>query len=156
MIASESSLSTTNSFTLTVKPVNQAPHFTLSTNVLVVLEETAGVTNAGFLTGFSVGPANESGQTWTFKATTATNSAANANFTTLPSVATNGTLTFSRRRIPYGTNTVTVVMTDSGGTTNGGVNAYTNTFTIAVQQTDHAPVIVWATNRTILENGATV
>ena len=153
MIASEGSLSTTNSFTLTIKPVNQPPHYTLSTNVLVVLEESATVTNAGFLTSLSVGPANESGQTWTFKTTTATNSAANAKFTTLPSVATNGTLTCKPAAHSYGTNTVTVVMTDSGGTTNGGINAYTNSFTIEVQQIAHAPVIVWATNRTMLENG---
>ena len=72
LIASEGSLSSTNNFTLTVKPVNQAPHYTLSTNTLVILEESATVTNVGFLTALSAGPANESGQTWTFKTTTAT------------------------------------------------------------------------------------
>ena len=69
-------------------------------------------------------------------------------------MATNGTLTFKPAAHSYGTNTVTVVMTDSGGTTNGGINTYTNSFTIGVQQTVHAPVIAWATNRSMLENGA--
>ncbi len=159
VVATEGALSTTNTFTLTLTPVNQAPTNTLSTNLFLVWEETAPVTKPAFLTAISAGPANESRQTWTFATTTVTNNATNAAFIALPVIATNGTLTFAPKAHSFGTNTVTVIMTDNGGTTNGGttnggVNAYTNTFQIAVAQTNHAPVIVGATNRTLLENAS--
>ncbi len=151
IVATEGALSTTNVFTLTITPVNQAPSFSV-TNLLLVSEETASVTRTNFLTSISAGPANESRQTWTFAATTVTNNSTNAAFATLPSIATNGTLTFAPKGHSFGTNTVTVVMTDNGGTTNGGVNAYTNIFQIGIYETTHAPTIAGATNRTILEN----
>jgi hypothetical protein len=155
LVASEGSLSTTNTITLNVTPVNQAPSFTLSTNALLINEETLAVTNLGFLTNLSAGPSNESSQTWSFTTTPATNSATNAAFTLLPAITTNGTLSFHPAAHSYGTNLVTVVMTDSGGTNNGGINTFTNSFVIQVAQTNHAPVIVVATNFTVLENGTT-
>ncbi|HWD18424.1 MAG TPA: hypothetical protein VHB20_04030, partial [Verrucomicrobiae bacterium] len=151
VVATEGALSTTNTFTLTITPINQPPSYTLSTNFLLVAEETPAVTRTNFLTGISAGPANEH-QTWTFATTTVTNNATNVAFATLPSVATNGTLTFFPAAHSFGTNTVTVVMTDSGGTSNGAVNAFTNSFEIGVVQTVHAPVIVGATNHSIFEN----
>jgi hypothetical protein len=156
VVASEGSLSTTNTFTLDILLVNHAPTFTVNTNyatnnLVLVAEETAAVTNVGFLTNLSAGPPNEIAQTWSFTVTSVTGNPTNAAFTAL-SVATNGTLTIKPKAHSFGTNTVTVVMTDNGGTANGGTNAYTNTFQIGVVQTSHAPVIVGATNRTVLEN----
>jgi hypothetical protein len=146
--------SLTNTLTLAVAYVNQAPSFTLATNLVAVSEESAGYTNKAFVTALSAGPASESGQTWTFTAVTATNSAANARFTVLPSIATNGTLTFAVAAHSYGTNQVTVTMTDSGGTNNGAINMATTNFLISVQPITHTPVIVGATNRTVVENGS--
>ena len=117
----------------------------------MVNEETLTVTNIGFLTNLSAGPLNESNQTWTFTTTTVTNNSTNAAFSALPAVDTNGTLSFNLDAHSFGTNEITVVMTDSGGTSNGGVNAYTNSFLLAVAQTNHAPGIV-PTNLTVLEN----
>ena len=108
----------------------------------------------GFATNIIRGPSNQSSETYTFTATTVTNSPTNASFTTI-SIATNGTLTVLPKAHSYGTNTVTVVMTDSGGTANGGVASCTNTFQLEVVQTNHAPVIAGATNRTVLENAVT-
>ena len=152
LVASENGLATTNSLTLAVGAVNQAPSFTVSTNLLLVGEETLAVTNVGFLTNIVAGPTNEISQTWTFAATTVTNSATNAVFTQLPAIGTHGNLTFHLAAHSYGTNTVTVVMTDSGGTNNGGINTYSNSFQIGVTQTNHAPVIVATNTINILEN----
>jgi hypothetical protein len=116
LVASEGSLSTTNTLTLNITFVNQPPTFTPATNLLQVLEESTLITNTSFLTNLAAGPANQAGQTWTFSTMTATNLAANALFAVLPTVATNGTLTFQPLAHSYGTNTVTVVMTNSGST----------------------------------------
>src|SRR5581483_1633053 len=50
---------------------------------------------------------------------------------------------------------VTTTVTNSGGTANGGVNAFTNTFQIGVMQTNHAPVIASVANQMIFENTET-
>ena len=90
------------------------------------------MTNTGFVTAFSLGPPNQSSETFTFTTTTGTNQATNALFATLPSLSTNGTLIYQPKAHSFGTNTVKVVMTLSGGTNNGGVATATNIFQIGV------------------------
>ncbi|HZM05141.1 MAG TPA: hypothetical protein VFC44_19250, partial [Candidatus Saccharimonadales bacterium] len=155
LVASEGSLSTTNTFKLTITPVNQAPSFAFSTNVLAIAENSGPSTNSNFLTSISAGPPNESSQTWTFAVFTATNNATNATFAQYPAISTNGTLAFTTATNSFGTNTLTVVMTDSGGTNNGGINTYSNTFQIEVTQVQYPPKFIGITNKTILENAAT-
>lgn len=159
LVATQDGNSTTNTILLTITHVNQTPSFTFNTNLLVSnlitsVEETLSVTNVAFLTNISVGPTNETGQTWSNKVIVATNGTTNAQFTILPMIATNGTLTYSPKAHSFGTNLVTVIMTDNGGTLNGGVNSYTNTFLLGIIQTNHAPTIVTTnlTNVTLLEN----
>jgi hypothetical protein len=73
--------------------------------------------------------------------------------TTAPVIATNtGTLTFRAATNGFGTNTYTVVMTDNGGTNNGGINAYTNSFALGVYWIKYSPSVSGLTNLTILEN----
>jgi len=156
LIATEASLSSTNTLGLTVKSVNQPPTFGLSTNFLLLAEESTLTTNAAFLTGIYVGATNQSGQTWTFTTQTPTNNATNAEFTVLPTVATNGTLTLQPLAHTYGTNTVTVVMTTTGSTTNGGINSYTNSFLVGITTVSHAPTINQLTNVVALENATNV
>jgi len=155
LIATEGPLSTTNTFVLTITPVTQPPSYALVTNLVLVNEETTNVTltATNFLSSMLAGPPNQISEKWGFVATTATNSITNVAFTVLPSVATNGTLTFSPTAHSFGTNLVTLVMTNTGSTTNGGVNSYTNSFMIGVVETNHAPFIVGASNQTVLENG---
>jgi hypothetical protein len=116
-------------FAITILDVNDAPTFTKGANITA--PET-GVTNTitSWATNFSVGPANESAQTFQFTLTNDNN----AVFSVQPAIATNGTLTFKPAN-NIDTNTlvtVTVVMQDSGGTANGGVNSSSQTFTLTL------------------------
>ena len=156
LVATEDGLSATNTILLTITHVNQQPSFAFNTNVLVSntfssQEEVLAVTNAAFLTNILAGLTNEISQTWTNTVITATNNGTNAQFTVLPAITTNGTLVYYPKPHSYGTNKVIVIMTDNGGTANGGVNSYTNTFYLAIVQTNHAPTII-TTNITKLEN----
>jgi len=162
LVATEvrSNLSTTNVFPLIITPVNQAPSYAFSGNymtngVLRVAENAGPVTNSGFLSG-NAGPANQSSQTWTYAAAcTTTNRSTNVTFAVAPAVDTNGNLTFTTATNSFGTNTVTVVMTTSGSTANGGINSYTNNFQIAVAQVQYPPAFTGITNVTTLENATT-
>ena len=161
LVATEAGLSTTNTFKLAITHVNQAPSFAFNTNVVISNmfaseEETGAVTNAGFLTQMSAGPANESSQTWKFTVTTEGNQPANAGFKVLPAIAGNGTLTFHPKAHSYGTNLVTVVMKDNGGAAHGGIDACTNSFLLAIVQTNHAPNIASVANCTAWENATNV
>jgi hypothetical protein len=151
VVANDGSLSTTNSFLLTVSGVNDRPAFAVSTNLVLVSEDAGGVTNASFLTGLSAGPGNETNQTWTFTVTAGTN----FNFTVKPALSTNGTLTFQTATNAIGTNLITVVMKDTGGTTGGGINSATNTFSIGVTPVNDAPYFTGIAAKTILEDAAT-
>src|SRR5581483_634189 len=106
--------SLTNTVTLEVPFVNQPPSFALSTNLLLVSEEAPLTTNYFFLTNLLAGPPNQSSETWGFVTTTVTNNDTNAQFSTMPIVFTHGSLAFQPAAHSYGTNTVTVVMTNSG------------------------------------------
>ncbi len=114
--------------TISVTPVNDAPTFTKGAN-LTVTANAGAQTVAGWATSIAAGPANESAQTVSF---TVTNSN-NALFSVQPSIAANGTLTFTPATTGNGTATVTVVLQDNGGTANGGVDtSVVQTFTITV------------------------
>ena len=114
--------------TISVTPVNDAPSFTKGTN-LTVSANAGAQTVSGWATSIAAGPANESGQTVSF---TVTNSN-NALFAVQPSIAANGTLTFTPATTGNGTATVSVVIKDNGGTANGGVDSsVVQTFTITV------------------------
>ncbi len=120
--------SVSKTVTITVTPVNDAPTFTKGAN-LTVAANAGAQTVAGWATAIAAGPANESAQTVTF---TVTNSN-NALFAVQPSIAPNGTLTFTPAATGNGTATVTVVLRDNGGVANGGVDtSVTQTFTITV------------------------
>ena len=148
--------STTNTFALHVTEVDQPPSYDLSTNIVVVNEESGAATETSFLTNMSAGPASQSSQTWRFVATTASGDPTNAVFSVLPKVSTNGTLTFTPKAHSYGTNLVTLVMINSGTTAHGGVNSYTNSFLIGVAQINHAPVVLKVANQTMLENATNI
>ena len=170
LVATENSsgLSVTSTPSLNILFVNHAPSYQITTsNVVndtgvtptnaVVVAENAGLTNfSNFLINMSVGPINESGQTWSFAVICPTNNATNAVFATAPTIATNGTLAFKVANYSFGTNVATVIMTDNGGTANGGVNTYTNSFIFEVQQGSYPPLITGLTSKTILENATNV
>jgi hypothetical protein len=115
-------------FTVTVIPVNDAPSFTVGPNQSVV--SLLGAQSVpGWATGISPGPPDESSQSVSF---TVTNNNPGL-FAVQPTVAPNGTLTYTPTLLAVGTATVTVRVVDSGGTANGGIDTSSpQTFTITI------------------------
>jgi Bacterial Ig domain len=120
--------SSPQTFTVTVIPVNDAPSFTAGPNQSV-LSLLGAQSLPGWATGISPGPADESSQNVSFTVT-------NDNpglFAVQPTVAPNGTLTYTPTLLAVGTATVTVRAVDNGGTANGGSDTSApQTFTITI------------------------
>jgi hypothetical protein len=114
-------------FTITVTPVNDTPSFTVGSDQVAILG--AQITIAGWATSISAGPADEASQAVSF-------SVSNDNpgiFAVQPSIAPDGTLSFRAALLALGTATVTVRISDDGGTANGGSDTSgPQTFTITV------------------------
>lgn len=124
----------TNTIGITVTAVNDAPTFTKGSDV-TVLEDAGAQTINNWATNLVSGPANESSQTLSVIVTNSNN----ALFSVQPRVDTNGNLTFTGAANANGTATVTVKLQDSGGTSNGGVDSSTQTFTITITPVNDAP-----------------
>ncbi len=123
-------------FTITLTEINDAPSFTAGP--VTVDEDSGPYTGTNWATG-SPGPPSESDQTLTYVVTNVTNSTL---FSTQPAVASNGTLTFTPAANENGTSTISVRVTDSGGTANGGVNqSAIQDFVITVNPVNDAPVL---------------
>ncbi|MBK8038247.1 MAG: autotransporter-associated beta strand repeat-containing protein [Verrucomicrobiaceae bacterium] len=119
----------TQTFTLTVNAVNDAPSFTKGADQTVA--GNAGLqTVTGWATAFIPGPANESAQTL---AGFNVSNDSNALFTVQPAVSPAGVLTYTPAPGAFGSATVSVSVSDNGGTANGGVDTSpVQTFTINV------------------------
>ncbi len=128
----------TNTFTITVLAVSDAPAITLATNNVVRLEDSGAYAASGFAS-FTAGPVNESGQSVTNVTTSNDNAAL---FSVPPSIALNGTLSFTPAPNVFGVANVQVIAQDNGGTADGGANRATNTFTITVLAVNDAPTFV--------------
>jgi hypothetical protein len=122
---------------VTVNSVNDAPTFT--TPASTTSGEDAGAQSvSNFATAILAGPADESGQTVTFSVTGNTNAGL---FSVAPSIAANGTLTYTAAPNANGTATITVVGQDNGGTANSGVDtSVSHNFNINVTAVNDAPV----------------
>jgi hypothetical protein len=134
---------------LTVTAVNDVPSFTVG-GTQTALEDANTQTIANFIATKSAGPADESSQTLTFNVSNVTNSSL---FSTAPSIASDGTLTFKPALNQFGSSTVTVSVSDSGGTANGGVNtSATQTFTIDITPVNDAPTFTVPASTTSQED----
>ena len=136
-------------FQITVNPVNDAPSFVVGANQSV--PEDSGAQNVpNWATSLSAGPADESSQSLTF------NISGNSNpslFSAQPTVLSNGTLQYTPAANAVGSATITLNVSDSGGTDNGGVNASgSQTFTITVNQVNDPPSFVVGASQTVLED----
>jgi hypothetical protein len=141
--------SATQSFVITVNPVNDAPSFTSGGDVTVA--EDSGAYSAPWATAISAGPANESSQTVAFAVTANTNAAL---FSAQPAVSPSGVLTFTPAANANGSATITIVAQDNGGTANGGVDTSApQTFTITVTTVNDAPSFTPGGNQTSFEDG---
>ncbi len=127
------------SFHMTVNPVNDAPILD-SINNLGINEDDAEQSIG--LTGIGVGPANEaaSGQTIASVVADSDNPGLIAN----PTVDFTGgvySLKFTPVANASGSATISVTVTDDGGTAFGGVNSVTKTFTVNVAAENDAPIL---------------
>jgi hypothetical protein len=130
--------SPTQTFTITVTAVNDAPTYDLLTSTQSA-EDAGPQTVSSALTNPSVGPANEAAQTFLPIVVTNNN---NALFSAQPSIdQATGKLTYTAAPNANGTATVTVTVKDNGGTANGGVDATTKALTITITKVNDAPVI---------------
>ena len=135
--------------TLTVTPRNDAPSFTKGADV-TVLENSAAYSQTGWATAISAGGPDEAGQTLTFTVTNNTNAAL---FSVLPAVASNGTLTFTPATDANGSATITLTLSDDGGTANGGADtSAAQTFLITVSGVNAAPSFTKGADQTVLED----
>ena len=142
--------SDTDTVAITVNPVNDAPSFTPGATVTV--DEDSGAYSQAWASNISVGPANESAQTRAFAVTNSNN----ALFSVQPAIASNGTLSFTPAANQNGSATVRVILSDNGGTANGGSDsAAAVTFTITVNAVNDAPTISAIADQSTNEDTAT-
>ncbi|WP_320076503.1 DUF4347 domain-containing protein [Planktothrix agardhii] len=107
----------TDTAAITVTAVNDKPSFSNAGNQILTAWTSTAQSVSNWANTVSVGPANESTQTFSYTVTNTDNTL----FTAQPSVATDGTLTYTPSGKP-GTATVSVQLQDNGGTANGGVD----------------------------------
>ncbi|MBI5800358.1 MAG: cadherin-like domain-containing protein [Verrucomicrobia bacterium] len=119
---------------------NAAPTLADIPNPAATLEDAGEQTvNLG---GISAGPVDEMWQVVTVTATSSNPGLIPNPVVTFTGSNATGTLKFTPVPHANGTALITVVMRDDGGTTNGGVDAVTNSFTVTVAAVNDAPVAV--------------
>ncbi len=134
---------------ITVNPVNDAPSFTKGGDQTVV-EDAGAQSVTNWATAISAGPADEAGQTLTFVVTGNSNPSL---FAAGPAVSASGALTYTPAPNANGSATITLKLTDNGGTANGGVDASgEQTFVINVTAVNDAPSFTKGVDQTANEN----
>jgi Ca2+-binding RTX toxin-like protein len=135
---SDSNLATV---TINIAPVNHAPSFTKGPNITLL--EDSGAYSAAWASNISAGPPNESGQALTFAVTGDSNPGL---FSAGPSIAPNGTLSFTIAPNANGSANITVVLKDNGGTANGGLDTSPpQSFTITITPVNDPPTVAVVT-----------
>ena len=142
--------SNTASVTFSIAEVNDEPSFTKGANQTV--NEDVGLQTVNtWATDLNKGNANEIGQTLIFTLTNDNNSL----FSTQPALSTNGTLTYTPAEHANGSATVSVVLKDNGGTTNGGDDTFaTQSFTITVTAVNDPPSFTLGADQIVNEDAS--
>jgi CSLREA domain-containing protein len=136
-----------DTFTLTVTPVNDRPSFFIL-GAPIILEDAPAQT-VNLVTNISAGPLEE-GQSVTFTTSVKTNPGL---FSVAPSVNSSGTLTYTPAPNAFGDAIVSLILTDNGGTANGGIDASTEqAFTISITPVNDAPTFTKGPNPTVGED----
>ena len=145
-------LSTQRTFTVNVIGVNQAPTLTAISDTTII--ENSGPQSIG-LFGITNGNPN-SGESLTVTAASSNPALIPNPAVTYTSPNTTGTLTYTAAPNATGTAVVTVTVTDSGGTANGGMNSVSQTFSITVLPVNQPPTLNVIPNpAAIFENSST-
>ena len=108
--------SPTKTFTVSLKPVNDAPSFAKGADVTVL--EDSGAFTLGWATAVSAGPSDETGQDVRFEVTTDRPGL----FAVQPQVQGDGILTFTPAPDAFGVAEIQVSAVDDGGQGGGGVD----------------------------------
>ena len=132
--------------TLTVTPVNDAPSFTKGADQ-TVLEDCGPRTAAIWATGVTAGPLET--QALTFTVTGNTNPGL---FTTQPAVSSTGALTYAPAPNANGTAVITLTLTDDAAAGGPALTTAPQTFTITVTPVNDAPGFTRGSNPTVLED----
>jgi Dockerin type I domain/Bacterial Ig domain len=142
----------TRTFTVNVTGVNDAPTLAaIADPPAIARNATAQTVN---LAGITAGPTNET-QTLTITATSSNPGLIPNPSVTYTSPAATGSLSYTPVANQVGTAVITVRVTDDGGTTNGGINSVTRTFTVNVVSINEAPTLGAIANpAAILEDAA--
>ena len=134
---------------ITVTAVNDAPSFSKGADQAVA-EDAGPQTVAGWATAISPGPANEAAQTVAFEITGDTNPAL---FSAGPAVSPSGDLTYTSAPNANGSATISLVVHDTGGTANGGVDtSASQSFAISVTPVNDAPSFSKGADQTVAED----
>jgi VCBS repeat-containing protein len=130
--------SNTVTVTITVNSVNDAPTFVAGANE-TVLEDAGPQAVAGWATGISDG--DDGSQLLSFNVTNNTNPGL---FSAAPAVdAATGNLTYTAASNANGSANITLVLSDNGGTPNGGVDtSAAAVFTITVTAVDDPTIVI--------------
>jgi hypothetical protein len=137
------------SFDITIESVNDAPSFLPGADQ-AVNEDAGGQSIANWAAAISAGPADEAGQSLAFVVTNNTNPSL---FSVAPAISSDGTLTYTPAANANGTATVTVKLTDDGGTANGGVDESGEvSFEITVNAVNDAPSFTPGADQTVNED----
>jgi hypothetical protein len=117
-----------------------------------VNEDAGTQTVSGWASNLSKGTGDPSSQSLTFTVTNTNNSL----FSTQPAINSSGVLTYTSATNATGSATVSVVLSDDGGTANSGDDTYaTQTFTITVNAVDDNPTVASAiADFTVLEDAS--
>ena len=117
-------------FTVTVNAVNDAPTLDAISDPVAICEDAAAQT--ANLSGITAG--GDESQTLQVTATSSNPALIPNPTVTYTSPNTTGSLSYQPAAGQSGTATITVTVTDDGGTANGGVNTVSRTFTVTVNQ----------------------
>jgi len=147
---SDSITTLTRTFTVTVLPVNDAPTLDPISNSTIPGNAPEQVV---LLSGITSGVPNEL-QNLIVTATSDNKSVIPDPNISYTSPNTNGILTFQPLAGTSGTVTISVTVTDDGGTTNGGINSFTRQFTVTVSgsPSNNPPTLDPISSLTVLEN----
>ena len=128
--------SAAQTFTISVTAVNDAPSFTAGGDQ-IVSEDSGSLAIAGWAAPIDPGAANEAAQTLSFNITGNDNPSL---FASGPVVSPSGELSFTPAANANGSVTITLELSDNGGTDNGGVDrSASQTFSIIIEPVNDAP-----------------
>ena len=142
--------SLTRTITVNVNAINDAPSFTVG-NDQEILEDAGPQMIATWASNISAGPPDETAQLLIFNL-----SADNPGlFDQQPVVDVDGRLTFTPAANQFGSTTVTIFLSDNGGTNNGGVDRSADqTFNITVNAVNDAPAFIPGPDQTLIAGAA--